>query len=218
MKDIRDVINEFRAGHHEFEHGHLDGFEGNDPFQLLELWLTDAVENDELEANAFVLSTVDEDNRPTSRILYLKDIIEKQIVFYTNYQSKKGRDLEANPNVSMLFFYPKSSRQIRIEGTCVKLDAKVSDAYFATRPRYSKLGAWASAQSDVLAQRADLENKVQELDARFGEEIPRPDFWGGYQVNPVRFEFWQGRPSRLHDRIVFEQASDESWTILRLNP
>jgi pyridoxamine 5'-phosphate oxidase len=218
MKDIRDVINEFRDGHHEFEHGHLEGFEGSDPFQLLELWLTEAVEAEELEANAFVLSTVDDKQRPSSRILYLKDIIDKQIVFYTNYLSKKGKDMELNPNISMLFFYPKSSRQIRIEGVCAKLDAQTSDAYFATRPRYSKLGAWASAQSEKLNTRSELEDRVKALDKEFGEEIPRPDFWGGYHVKPAKFEFWQGRPSRLHDRVVFELQENRSWSISRLNP
>ncbi|TNE97910.1 MAG: pyridoxamine 5'-phosphate oxidase [Bacteroidetes bacterium] len=217
MKDIRDVINEFRAGHHEFEHGHLEGFEGSDPSKLLDSWLAEAVEHEELEANAFVLSTVSAEGEPSGRILYLKDIIDEQLVFYTNYNSKKGRDIEANGNVAMLFFYPKTSRQIRIEGICTKLASEHSDRYFASRPRYSKLGAIASAQSAPLPSREDLENKVKELDAAFGEEIPRPDYWGGYQVKPTRYEFWQGRPSRLHDRIVFE-LEGEDWKITRINP
>lgn len=217
MRDIRDVINDFRAGHHEFEHGHLEGFDGLDPSKLLDSWLTEAVENEELEANAFVLSTVSMDGKPSGRILYLKDIIDDQLVFYTNYNSQKGRDIANNGNISMLFFYPKTSRQIRIEGFCTKLASEHSDKYFESRPRYSKLGAIASAQSSPLASREELEEKVKELDAHYGEVIPRPAYWGGYQVKPTRYEFWQGRPSRLHDRIVFELDGND-WKITRINP
>lgn len=125
--------------------------------------------------------------------------------------------MEVNPNVSMLFFYAKSSRQIRIEGKCSKCDSSVSDDYFASRPRYSKLGAIASAQSSELTSRDELESKVKSLDEQYEDEIERPKNWGGYQILPTRYEFWQGRPSRLHDRIVFEKEG-ELWKISRLNP
>lgn len=218
MKDIRSIIDEFRAGHHEFEKGHLEGFEGNNPRRLMDEWLADAVEHEELEPNAFVLSSVSEDGQPSSRIVYLKDIIDDQYVLYTNYLSQKGKEMASNGKVSMLFFYPKSSRQIRVEGICKKLDAETSDKYFASRPRYSKLGAIASAQSDPLVSREELEAKVKELDEQYGEEIPRPDYWGGYKIKAHRYEFWQGRPSRLHDRIVFELDESGNWGIQRINP
>lgn len=217
MKDIRDLMNEFRAGHHEFEKGHLEGFEGVDPSALFDSWIAEAVEQEEMEANAFVLSTVDSQQQPSSRVVYLKDKIDGQLVFYTNYESKKGKDMELNPRVSMLFFYPKSSRQIRIEGVCSKLAEELSDNYFESRPRYSKLGAIASQQSAELSSREELEEKVKALDKQFQEQIARPKNWGGYQIFPTRYEFWQGRPSRLHDRIVFEKDG-ASWKITRLNP
>lgn len=217
MSRINEIINEFRVGHHEFEKGHLEGFEGIDPHALLELWLEEAVNAEELEPNAFTLSTVSVEGKPSSRIVYLKDLIDKELVLYTNYLSQKGEELAQNPYVSMLFFYPKSSRQIRVEGICTKLDPKISDAYFESRPRYSKLGAIASKQSSLLGSRKELEEKVVKLDKEFGETIPRPDYWGGYKIKPTRFEFWQGRPSRLHDRIVFEWEED-CWRLSRINP
>ena len=216
---MKDILDSFRLGRHEFEH---DGFdsgqgEGLDPFRLFELWTTEAVENKEIEPNAFVLSTVNKVGQPSSRIVYLKDIIEKQFLFYTNYASKKGRDIDEHSKVSMLFFWAKSSRQIRIEGVCTRVDPKVSDAYFASRPRASQIGAWASDQSNELENRSELENRVVELEAKYPDVVPRPEHWGGYGIKPTLFEFWQGRPSRLHDRIEFEQEN-ESWTIRRLNP
>jgi pyridoxamine 5'-phosphate oxidase len=214
---MKDILDKFRTGRHEFENGRLEDIHDIKPYDLFEEWMTAAVEAKEIEPNAFVLSTVDAEGQPSSRIVYLKDMIDGEFVLYTNYNSDKGKDLEENKQVSMLFFWGNSSRQIRIKGVCTKLDAATSDAYFATRPRYSKLGAWASDQSDRLVSREYLENKVKELDEQFGEEIPRPDFWGGYKIDPTAFEFWQGRPSRLHDRIVF-QKEDNSWTHFRINP
>ena len=214
---MKKILDNFRTGRHEFEKGHLDDIHDLKPFDLFEEWMTAAVEAKENEPNAFVLSTVNDKGQPSSRIVYLKDIIENQFVLYTNYLSNKGKDIEGNNQVSMLFFWPDSSRQIRIQGTVTKLDEKTSDDYFASRPRYSKLGAWASNQSAVIANRDSLEKKVQEMDERFGENIPRPDFWGGYKIEPKSFEFWQGRPSRLHDRIVFE-VEDDSWKMYRINP
>lgn len=214
---MKDILDSFRLGRHEFDNGHLDGFDGLDPYQLFELWTTEAVETKEKEPNAFVLSTVNKDGQPSSRIVYLKDIIDNQFVLYTNYHSHKGEDILENSKVSMLFFWPDSSRQVRIEGECTKVDSKVSDEYFASRPRASQIGAWASNQSDELEDRTELENRVTEFEAKFPNDVPRPEHWGGYGIKPTKFEFWQGRPSRLHDRIVFQQEN-QSWLIRRLNP
>ena len=214
---MKKIIDNFRTGRHEFENGHLENIHDLKPFDLFEEWMTEAVKVNEKEPNAFVMSTINEKSEPKSRIVYLKDIIDGEFVLYTNYESDKGKEIANNPNVSMLFFWPDSSRQIRINGICTKLDEKISDAYFASRPRGSKIGAWASAQSAVLSDRKELDDKVAKLEAEFGDEIPRPAFWGGYKIKPTSFEFWQGRPSRLHDRIVFEVDGD-SWKQHRINP
>lgn len=215
---MKEILDSFRLGHHEFNGG-KDGFEFNglDPFQLFELWTSEAVVTKEVEPNAFVLSTVNTDGQASSRIVYLKDIIENQLVLYTNYSSKKGIDIATNSKVSMLFFWANSSRQVRIEGICSKVDSSISDAYFASRPRGSQIGAWASNQSDTLLDRSELENRVKKYEIEFPNEVPRPEHWGGYGIAPTHFEFWQGRPSRLHDRIEFEKKSD-TWSIRRLNP
>ncbi|NRA11903.1 MAG: pyridoxamine 5'-phosphate oxidase [Crocinitomicaceae bacterium] len=215
---MKDILDSFRLGHHEFNGG-KDGFElnGLDPYQLFELWTSEAVDTKEVEPNAFVLSTVNSEGQASSRIVYLKDILEGQFIFYTNYASKKGANIATNSKVSMLFFWANSSRQIRMEGVCSKVAPSVSDAYFAYRPRGSQIGAWASNQSDELLDRSELENKVKNYESKFPNEVPRPEHWGGYGIEPIRFEFWQGRPSRLHDRIEFEKKND-AWSIRRLNP
>lgn len=210
-------MDAFRDGHHEFENGHLESFEGANPYDLFNVWTQEAVTNEELEPNAFVLSTVGTDGQPSSRIVYLKDNIDGKLVLYTNYSSLKGEEIAENAKVTMLFFWPKSSRQIRIQGICSKVPTEVSDAYFASRPRGSQIGAWASHQSELLSNREELENRVKEYEAKFPNEVPRPDHWGGYWIQPSLFEFWQGRPSRLHDRIVFK-AQEGDWKIERLNP
>lgn len=217
MGNIDAILAEFRDGHHEFENGHLSGFEGFDPYDLFELWTQEAVSNREIEPNAFVLSTVNSELQPSSRILYLKDILDGSLVFYTNYQSRKGSDILQNSKVSMLFFWPQSSRQVRIEGICSKVSDSVSDAYFVSRPRGNQIGAWASNQSERLDTRETLEERVRFFNEKFPNEIPRPPHWGGYGVQPTQFEFWQGRPSRLHDRLVFSR-SKETWSIQRLHP
>lgn len=214
MKEILDI---FRAGHHEFENGRFDHIPSDSPFELFEMWIKDAFDAGELESNAFVLSTVDAYNVPTSRIVYFKDVVDHQFVFYTNYSSKKGQDIALNDNVSMLFFWPKSARQILIKGKCTKVSAEMSDAYFASRPRGSQIGAWASNQSELLTDRSELEKRIEEYEAKFPNEVPRPEDWGGYQIDPVSFEFWQGRPSRLHDRVQFDKSDDE-WIVFRKNP
>lgn len=214
MKEILDI---FRAGHHEFENGRFDHIPSDSPFELFEKWIKEAFDAGELESNAFVLSTVDLDGVPSSRIVYFKDVLDHQFVFYTNYSSKKGQDIENNQNVSMLFFWPKSARQILIKGKCTKVTSQISDEYFASRPRGSQIGAWASNQSELLNDRSELEERIEKFEKRFPEEVPRPSDWGGYQIEPFSFEFWQGRPSRLHDRVQFDKHDDE-WTVYRKNP
>ena len=206
---MKDILDEFRNGRHEFENGHLEGIEGEAPFDLFELWMTEAVNKKELEPNAFNLSTVSKDLKLSSRIVYFKDLIDGSFIFYTNYLSRKGRDIEENNNVSMLFFWPESARQIRIEGICSKIDSKVSDDYFASRPRGSQIGAWASNQSETLMDREELASRVAEFEEKYPTIVPRPEHWGGYQIKPTRFEFWQGKPSRLHDRFIFEHENDD---------
>lgn len=214
---MKDILDDFRNGRHEFENGRIDGIENLSPYALFEAWMTEAVDKPELEPNAFVLSTVNEDLQPTSRIVYIKEILHKEFVFYTNYSSKKGKDILMNNKVSMLFFWPKSARQIRIDGVCTKVASEISDAYFASRPRASQIGAWASHQSDVLKNRDELTSRIADLESKYKDAVPRPENWGGYQIKPTRFEFWQGRPSRLHDRVIFEEEN-ETWNSYSLNP
>jgi pyridoxamine 5'-phosphate oxidase len=214
---MKDLLNRFKLGNHEFENGSLEGIEGVNPYDLFELWMHEAVDTKEKEPNAFSLSTVDAQNAPSSRVVYLKDILDGEFVLYTNYQSKKGKDIEFNPNVSMLFFWPISLRQIRVEGVCSKVATSISDDYFKSRPRRSQIGAWASSQSEDLVDRSDLEERIRLFENKFQKDVPRPDHWGGYQIKPKKFEFWQGRPSRLHDRFVFTLNGD-SWKVNRVNP
>ena len=215
--DIKDIMNQFRQGRHEFENGRLDGIEVADPYLLFEEWMKEAVEKKEPEVNAFVLSTANEKKQPSSRIVYLKELIEGEFVFYSNYSSHKGLDISVNNRVGALFFWPQLSRQIRIEGICTKVSKEVSDDYFASRPRSSQIGAWASQQSQILNGREELEARVQQFEKEFIGDVPRPDFWGGYGIKPTTFEFWQGRPSRLHDRLFFT-SSEEGWKLVQLNP
>jgi pyridoxamine 5'-phosphate oxidase len=214
---MEDFLTQMMHDHRDFDHGKLEGFFGETPFDLFSKWYREAFETGQLEPNAFVLSTVDTQNRPSSRILYLKALSDNNFVFFTNYNSHKGTDIDENNNASMLFFWPGKERQIRVEGEVVKISEEESDAYFESRPRSSQIGAWASNQSQLLDERDDLENRVKEFAEKFPNEVPRPPHWGGYMLKPRLIEFWQGRPSRLHDRIVFEK-DDESWKLYRKNP
>lgn len=214
---MEDFLAQMMNDHRDFDHGKLEGFFGETPFDLFSKWYREAFESGQLEPNAFVLSTVDIENRPSSRILYLKAMSENNFVFFTNYSSHKGVDIEKNNNASMLFFWPGKERQIRIEGEVMKISEDESDAYFESRPRSSQIGAWASHQSQLLIERDDLENRVREYAAKFEDKVPRPPHWGGYMLKPRLIEFWQGRPSRLHDRIIFELERD-SWKVYRKNP
>ena len=187
------------------------------PYELFSTWFDEAVKNNELESNALCLSTVSSSGIPSSRIVYLKELVEESFVFYTNYASQKGEELALNPIASMLFFWPKLQRQVRITGSVSKISEENSDAYFASRPRESQLGAWASYQSEILADRNDLFSRITNLEKQFKDSVPRPPHWGGYAIMPSEIEFWQGQPSRLHDRLVYQKTSD-SWKVQRKNP
>lgn len=214
---MSDFLDEIRNDHSEFDKGKLEFVFGGNPFEIFQNWLKNAVISNQLESNAFSLSTVDSAGQPSSRILYLKELVDESFVFYTNYLSEKGTDLAQNECASMLFFWPSLQQQIRIEGRCHMVSAEMSDAYFRSRPRGSKLGAWASHQSDRLESREELEKRVEQLQKLYPKEVPRPAHWGGYALIPEKMEFWQGRSSRLHDRIVFEKIEGQ-WKIYRLNP
>ena len=212
-----DFLEAIRNDHHNFDKGKLSDHFGDNPSELFKKWYKEAFDSAQAEPHAMSLSTVSEDGKPTSRIVYLKELAEDGFVFYTNYKSEKGKHLESNPNACILFFWNVLEREVRIEGKATKVSAELSDEYFASRPRGSQLGAWASYQSDVLEERAELELRLIELAKKYPNEVPRPPHWGGYVIEAQKLEFWQGRPSRLHDRIVFEKEKD-SWTIYRKNP
>jgi pyridoxamine 5'-phosphate oxidase len=188
------------------------------PFIQFGKWFKEAVDAQLYEPNVMTLATADLAGKPSARILLLKAFDETGFVFYTNYASKKGEQLAQNPQAAMVFFWPELERQVRIEGTIVKVSAEESTSYFHSRPTGSQIGAMASPQSSVIPNRTILEERVKELTATYqSQEIPRPEHWGGYLLEPDLIEFWQGRPSRLHDRINY-QLVEGVWTINRLAP
>jgi pyridoxamine 5'-phosphate oxidase len=212
-------MNDLATIRKEYSRATLDAASiSKDPLKHFDVWFQEAVASQVPEPNAMHLATVN-GGRPSSRIVLLKGVENNMFVFYTNYQSRKGHDLEENPACSLTFFWPELERQIRIEGVASRIDAKRSDAYFQSRPRGSQVGAWASPQSLVIQERSLLEERAKQIEEKFKgqEKLPRPHQWGGYEVNPLLIEFWQGRPNRLHDRIVFTKV-DEVWKINRLAP
>ena len=189
------------------------------PIQQFEDWFADALKAKVQEPNAMNLSTVNEQGKPSARIVLLKAVEKNQFIFYTNYQSKKGKELDNNPACALTFFWPELERQVRIEGVAARVDAKISETYFQSRPRQSQLGAWTSPQSGMIQDRGILEQRLMQMEKKFEhlEVLPRPNQWGGYEVDPFQIEFWQGRPGRLHDRIQYVKV-DNVWKIYRLAP
>jgi pyridoxamine 5'-phosphate oxidase len=190
-----------------------------DPFVQFGRWMDAAIAADLPEPNAMTLATATPDGRPAARMVLLRGVDARGFVFYTNYDSRKGLELAANPWAALVFFWPELHRQVRVEGRVAPVAAAESDAYFASRPPGSRIGAWASPQSQIIPDRTVLDRRVAQLTAEYAEgTIPRPPFWGGYRVTPHLLEFWQGRASRLHDRLRYLRSSAGSWEIARLAP
>ena len=190
-----------------------------DPIRQFDTWFQQAVDAKLPEPNTMTLATVDSRGRPSARIVLIKGVDERGFVFFTNYESRKGRELGTNPYASLLFYWIELERQVRVEGRIVKTSAAESDAYFASRPLGSRIGAWASNQSQVIESRSQLETREREITLQYGDQPPRPPHWGGYRLVPDAIEFWQGRPSRLHDRLLYTRASENGdWQISRLSP
>jgi len=188
------------------------------PIEQFARWWSDAIKSEIPEVNAMTLATSTITGKPAARIVLLKGYDERGFVFFTNYKSNKGKELAENPNAALVFFWKEIERQIRIEGMVEKIHAEESDEYFFSRPVGSRIGAWASPQSQVIENRQILEINVERYTTGFENSIPRPPHWGGYRVMPERLEFWQGRSNRLHDRIQYAKTADGSWKVDRLAP
>lgn len=187
------------------------------PIDQFQLWLQEAIDLPVAEPTAMTLATANAQGKPSARIVLLKGVDEQGFVFFTNYESRKGQELAAQAAASLLFFWQPLERQVRIEGAIHKISEEASDEYYHSRPLGSRIGAWASAQSQPVTL-DDLKAKVDQYTQDFGEAPPRPPHWGGYRLVPDHFEFWQGRPSRLHDRLVYKPTADDQWAIERISP
>ena len=216
MEDLKLFINTLR---HDFSKQTLDKKDvNNNPFVQFEKWIKEAIEAQVNEPNAMTLCTATKEGKPSARIVLLRNFTEDGFIYYTNYTSRKGIEISDNPNCAILFFWPELERQIRIEGEVQKQTSEESDLYFNTRPRESKIGAWTSSQSKVISDREVLNKEFEINSNKYPTDmIPRPVFWGGYVVKPLNIEFWQGRPNRLHDRILYTKENN-NWKIDRLAP
>lgn len=217
MDHIRDFVKNIRTDYN-LDTLDIKTVESN-PIAQFAIWMKMAVDANVNEPNAFNLATVGKDGRPSSRIVLLRNFDYDGFVFFTNYQSHKGHDLDLHKWAALNFFWPELHKQVRILGKAEKVDESDSEEYFSTRPRESQLGAWVSEQSRPLSGREELEQNLKNLTAQYeGKTIPRPAHWGGYRINPVEMEFWQGRPSRLHDRVKYELTDDNNWKANLLYP
>ncbi|MEO6655655.1 MAG: pyridoxamine 5'-phosphate oxidase [Pyrinomonadaceae bacterium] len=197
--------------------GLLESAVAASPFEQFSDWMEDALKADIIDPNAMTLSTVGDDGRPSARVVLLKYFDESGFAFFTNYESKKGTDLARNPFTVFHFFWPQLDRQVAIYGRVEKTSREVSEKYFNSRPVDSRLGAWTSNQSRVIGSREELETRFEECRGKFGDDVPLPPFWGGFRLTPDKFEFWQGRQNRLHDRICYT-LDGGAWAISRLSP
>lgn len=217
MEELRNYLNAIRR---DFSDKPLqeDSVNAN-PFNQFSVWFEESVNAQLLDPYAMLISTVDEVGQPHSRVVYLRGISESGLVFYTNYNSEKGKNISSTNKIAANFFWGELERQIRVEGKVEKVTDEVSDLYFASRPRESQIGAWASNQSETINNREELEKQVEFFNNKFiGIEVPRPPHWGGYIIMPVKFEFWQGRPNRLHDRLIYTKVDNDNWEISRKAP
>lgn len=214
MKNIADIRKDYQLKRMD----ELDV--AKNPFEQFTQWWNDAIDSKIEEVNAMTLCTATKGGKPSARVVLLKGYNSKGFIFFTNYESSKGKQLEKNPNACLVFYWKELERQIKIEGIVEKLKNKDNDEYFFSRPEGSRIGAWASPQSSVIADRSVLEGNVAKFTEKFeGKKVPRPPHWGGYIVKPTLIEFWQGRPSRLHDRIQYTLPKNKkTWTIERLAP
>ncbi len=188
------------------------------PYDLFKKWMHEAIDAKEIEPNAMVISTVDENMQPHSRMVLLKDLSSQGLTFYSNYDSNKAAQILVNNRIAVLFFWPNLERQVRLTGSVSKIPESVSEEYFASRPVDSQLGAWSSPQSRTIRDYNMLKENAEKYRALFGAKIPKPPFWGGYLIIPETYEFWQGRPNRLHDRLYYSKSCSCEWEIERLAP
>ena len=210
------MLRDIRTNYQKFEF--TEETVNNDPILQLTAWLNDAIENQKADPTAMILSTIDREGNPESRVVLLKELKAEGLIFFTNYDSKKGQQISMHPQVSIVFFWPEMERQVRVKGKVEKISENDSENYFLSRPIESQLGAWASPQSQVIESREVLDQNYRLYQEYFkNREIEKPPHWGGFLIRPEYFEFWQGRSNRLHDRIAF-QKSNEVWDIFRLAP